>query len=144
MNFKSFKKSLAVLWNKTNVVYPFFFQKKCKESTSKLGHLYRCTGCETMTVQPLGKLIKDEKNNIKYVLPKGPPVDQKCKFCQHPHLIGGAYLLFTGSTNLIKSRLRLNDGAKLWISFKLCCWINFDARKFPKFIAKYEPVLRFF
>ena len=68
-----------------------FFQKKCKESTSKLGHLYRCTGCETMTVQPLGKLIKDEKNNIKYVLPKGPPVDQKCKFCQHPHLIGGAY-----------------------------------------------------
>ena len=96
-----------------------------------------------MTVQPLGKLIKDEKNNIKYLLPKGPPVDQKCKFCQHPHLIGGAYLLFTSSTNLIKSRLRLNDGAKLWISFKLCCWINFDARKFPEFIAKYEPVSRF-
>ena len=70
-------------------------QKKCKESTSKLGHLYQCTGCETITYQPLGQVIKDEKNNVKYVLPKGPPVDQKCKFCQHSHLIGGLHIFYT-------------------------------------------------
>ena len=54
------------------------------------------------------------------------------------------------------ARLRLNDGAKLWVSFKLCfktnnfyCtyWrnilhvaVNFGAKQFNKFIAKYEPV----
>ena len=69
----------------------FTSQKKCKETSSKLGHVYRCTGCETMTTQPLGELVKDEKNNVKYVLPKGPPVDRKCKFCQHSHIIGGPY-----------------------------------------------------
>lgn len=69
----------------------FFFQKKCKESSSKIGHLYQCSGCATLTTQPLGQVVKDDKNNIKYVLPKGPPVDQKCKFCQHGHNIGGPF-----------------------------------------------------
>lgn len=71
----------------------FSFQKKCKESSSKIGHLYQCSGCATLTTQPLGQVIKDDKNNIKYVLPKGPPVDQKCKFCQHSHNIGGPFWL---------------------------------------------------
>merc|ERR1712180_500629 len=66
-------------------------QLKCKESSSKLGHLYQCSGCETMTVQPLGEVVRDDKNNVKYVLPKGPPVDRKCRFCQHSHIIGGPY-----------------------------------------------------
>ena len=66
-------------------------QKVCKQTTSKLGNLYLCTGCEAMTVQPLGQLVKDEKGNVKYVLPKGPPVDRKCKFCLHSHLMGGPF-----------------------------------------------------
>ena len=31
-------------------------QKECKMSTSKLGHVYQCTGCESLAIQPLGKL----------------------------------------------------------------------------------------
>ena len=69
----------------------FTSQKVCKQTTSKLGNLYLCTGCEAMTVQPLGQLVKDDKGNIKYMLPKGPPVDQKCKYCLHPHLLGGPF-----------------------------------------------------
>ena len=76
--------------------------------------MYRCTGCETMTVQPLGKLIKDEKNNIKYVLPKGPPVDQKCKFCQHSHLIGGAYLLNVLKPNYFKKQRSSSSFLLTW------------------------------
>ena len=41
-------------------------QKQCKKSTSKLGYVYQCTGCETINTQPLGLLIKeDNSNNIK-------------------------------------------------------------------------------
>ena len=41
-------------------------QKQCKKSTSKLGYVYQCTGCETINTQPLGLLIKeDTSNNIK-------------------------------------------------------------------------------
>ena len=69
----------------------FTSQKVCKQTTSKLGNLYLCSGCEAMTVQPLGQLVKDDKGNIKYMLPKGPPVDQKCKYCLHSHLLGGPF-----------------------------------------------------
>lgn len=31
-------------------------QKECKMSSSKLGHVYQCTGCESLAIQPLGKL----------------------------------------------------------------------------------------
>ena len=31
-------------------------QKECKRSSSKLGHVYQCTGCESLAVQPLGKI----------------------------------------------------------------------------------------
>ena len=30
-------------------------QKQCKSSTSKLGNVYQCTGCQSITVQPLGE-----------------------------------------------------------------------------------------
>ena len=66
-------------------------QKICKKTTSKLGNVYLCTGCESMTVQPLGQLVTDDKNNVKYILPKGPPVDKKCTYCQHSHIIGGPF-----------------------------------------------------
>ena len=31
-------------------------QKECKMSSSKLGHVYQCTGCESLAIQPLSKL----------------------------------------------------------------------------------------
>ena len=46
----------------------FTGQNLCKRSTSKLGHVYQCTGCESFHIQPLGVLHHDsEKNNIKVV-----------------------------------------------------------------------------
>ena len=46
-------------------------QKQCKKSTSKLGHVYQCTGCETINTHPLGILIHDDtSNNIKVSISK--------------------------------------------------------------------------
>ncbi|XP_011307972.1 probable tRNA (guanine(26)-N(2))-dimethyltransferase isoform X2 [Fopius arisanus] len=60
-------------------------QIKCKENTSNLGMIYQCTGCETMTIHPLGM----KKLNAGCKLPVGPPVDQLCKFCRYKHHMGG-------------------------------------------------------
>ncbi|KAK0182400.1 hypothetical protein PV327_000544 [Microctonus hyperodae] len=62
----------------------FTGQIKCKKNTSKLGMVYQCIGCESMTIQPLGTVDSES-----YKLPSGPPVDQLCKFCRHKHHIGG-------------------------------------------------------
>lgn len=68
-------------------------QKQCKKTTSKLGNVYQCTGCETINVQPLGVLIpgEDDSKNIKYKLPHGPPVSNRCTYCDHPFQIGGPF-----------------------------------------------------
>ncbi|XP_012274208.1 probable tRNA (guanine(26)-N(2))-dimethyltransferase [Orussus abietinus] len=60
-------------------------QSKCKENTSKLGMLYQCVGCETMTTQPLGQ----QKSNGGFKLPAAPSVDRLCPHCHHKHHIGG-------------------------------------------------------
>merc|ERR1719309_123138 len=65
-------------------------QAKCKQSTSKLGHVYQCTGCESLTVHPLGRLLTHKNGSqIKYSLPTGPPVDRNCSFCENSHHQGG-------------------------------------------------------
>jgi len=66
-------------------------QAMCKQSTSKLGHVYQCTGCESLAMQPLGRLTthKAGGQNMKYCLPTGPPVDRACAHCTHSHHIGG-------------------------------------------------------
>ncbi|XP_018576509.1 probable tRNA (guanine(26)-N(2))-dimethyltransferase [Anoplophora glabripennis] len=64
---------------------------KCKFTTSKLSHVYHCTGCDSFALQPLGILRTNDKNNkqVKFSLPTGPSVPQKCEHCGHPHHIGG-------------------------------------------------------
>jgi len=65
-------------------------QAVCKQSTSKLGHVYQCTGCESLAFQPLGKLTTHKQGgNMKYCLPTGPPVDRACAHCGNSHHIGG-------------------------------------------------------
>ena len=65
-------------------------QRKCKESTSKLGQVYQCFGCESLAFQPLGRTsLSKDGTNLKFSLPHGPPVDQNCKHCGHSHHIGG-------------------------------------------------------
>ena len=65
-------------------------QAMCKQSTSKLGHVYQCVGCESLAIQPLGKLSthKQGAQQIKYCLPTGPPVDRECAHCGNGHHIG--------------------------------------------------------
>ncbi|KAJ8913229.1 hypothetical protein NQ315_016172 [Exocentrus adspersus] len=64
---------------------------KCKFTTSKLAYVYHCTGCDSFALQPLGVLKKNEKNNkqVKFCIPTGPAVSQKCEHCGHSHHIGG-------------------------------------------------------
>jgi len=65
-------------------------QLKCKQTTSKIGQVYQCFGCESLAFQPLGKMAPHKNGlNLKFSLPAGPPVDSKCKFCNHSHHIGG-------------------------------------------------------
>ena len=65
-------------------------QRKCKESTSKLGQVYQCFGCESLAFQPLGRTsLSKDGTNLKFSLPHGPPVDKNCKHCGHSHHIGG-------------------------------------------------------
>lgn len=54
---------------------------------SKLSHVYHCTGCDSFVLQPLGILRTNEKNNkqVKFCLPTGPLVAQKCEHCGHSH-----------------------------------------------------------
>lgn len=65
-------------------------QSMCKRTTSKLGHVYQCNGCETLSFHPLGQLIPNENGkNFKYKLVSGPPVDSHCSYCQNTHQVGG-------------------------------------------------------
>lgn len=48
--------------------------------------VYHCTGCDTFTLQPLGVKKLNEKNNqLKFGLPAGPPVENKCEHCNGSH-----------------------------------------------------------
>jgi tRNA G26 N,N-dimethylase Trm1 len=46
-----------------------------------------------LSIQPLGVVTTDDKtNNKKYSIPKkSPPVNEKCKYCQHSHRMGGPF-----------------------------------------------------
>ena len=82
-------------------------QRKCKESTSKLGHVYQCFGCESLAFQPLGKTsLSKDGTSLKFSLPHGPPVDRNCKFCSHSHHIGGPiWLAPIHNVNFVKKLL---------------------------------------
>lgn len=68
-------------------------QEECKKSSSKQSMIYQCCGCNTFTLHPLGVLKKHPKANrpdqVKYGLPTGLPVGQKCEHCAHTHHVGG-------------------------------------------------------
>ncbi|XP_071442282.1 tRNA (guanine(26)-N(2))-dimethyltransferase [Hetaerina americana] len=60
----------------------------CKRTTSKLAMVYQCTGCESVTLQPLG-ITQELEKHTKFSLPTGPPVRQSCAHCGHRHHVGG-------------------------------------------------------
>ena len=50
----------------------------------------QCFGCESMALQPMGQTTKAKDGvNLKFSLPRGPPVDARCAHCGHGHHIGG-------------------------------------------------------
>ncbi|XP_066259855.1 tRNA (guanine(26)-N(2))-dimethyltransferase [Euwallacea similis] len=64
---------------------------KCKYTTSKLSHVYHCTGCDSFVLHPLGIIKQNEKNEklVKFSVPTGPPVSNRCDHCGSSYHIGG-------------------------------------------------------
>ncbi|XP_052897271.1 tRNA (guanine(26)-N(2))-dimethyltransferase-like [Anopheles moucheti] len=65
----------------------------CKKSSSKQSMVYQCTGCEALTLQPLGVLkpnpTEANPQQIKFGIPTGPFVGSRCEHCNHQHHMGG-------------------------------------------------------
>ncbi|XP_067006234.1 tRNA (guanine(26)-N(2))-dimethyltransferase isoform X2 [Anabrus simplex] len=63
----------------------------CKQTTSKLSHVFRCVGCDTTYLQPLGvcNQVKDKPKQLKFSLPHGPPVGTLCENCGQKFQMGG-------------------------------------------------------
>ncbi|XP_055837196.1 tRNA (guanine(26)-N(2))-dimethyltransferase [Episyrphus balteatus] len=68
-------------------------QATCKYSICKQSMIYQCTGCDTLTLQPLGVAKPNPSENapdrVKFGLPTGPQVGQNCSHCGHKHHLGG-------------------------------------------------------
>lgn len=66
---------------------------ECKMSSSKHSMFFQCTGCSTLSLQPLGILKPNptEKNpkQFKYALPIVPSVSDHCKECNSRFHMGG-------------------------------------------------------
>lgn len=70
----------------TFVFNPYHIFKPHVYDFSKLSMVYHCTGCDNFTLQPLGIMRLNEKNNqIKYGLPGVPSVKDKCEHCNGSH-----------------------------------------------------------
>ncbi|XP_063829867.1 tRNA (guanine(26)-N(2))-dimethyltransferase [Ostrinia nubilalis] len=66
---------------------------QCKQTTSKLGMVYHCKGCDNMTLQPLGDFkpnpTEKRPDQQKAVLPPAPTVGAHCENCNQRHSLGG-------------------------------------------------------
>lgn len=71
----------------------FTSPRECKMSSSKQSMFYQCTGCRTLTFQPLGILKENptEKNpkQVKYCIPVVPTIHDHCEHCNHRYHMGG-------------------------------------------------------
>lgn len=76
---------------------------------------YHCSQCGSYHNQPLGRITEREnkrnplKTQLKYSVAQGPPVDQKCRFCQGTyHLAGPMYGGPLHNHEFIEEVLRIN------------------------------------
>jgi tRNA (guanine26-N2/guanine27-N2)-dimethyltransferase len=69
----------------------FTGQFQSKMSATKQSMVHQCTGCDTITFQPLAirKVNKDNPNSMKFSIPTGPFVQPHCEHCNHRHHMGG-------------------------------------------------------
>lgn len=70
------------------IVKVFSSQAKCKETTSKLSHVYMCIGCKSFLLHPLGVMTKRDGKPPLYTLPHAPDY-HKCEHCGSDTKIGG-------------------------------------------------------
>lgn len=65
---------------------------QCKLSSSKQSMYYQCTGCQTLSFQPLGILkpnpTEKNPNQFKYGLPVVPSVSDHCPECHNRYHMG--------------------------------------------------------
>ncbi|KAL0870326.1 hypothetical protein ABMA27_005343 [Loxostege sticticalis] len=65
----------------------------CKKTTSKLGMVYHCKGCDNMTLQLLGGFkpnpTEQRPDQEKAFLPAAPTVGTHCENCNQRHSLGG-------------------------------------------------------
>lgn len=66
---------------------------ECKLSSTKHSMLHQCTGCGALVCQPLGILKPNPSaknpNQVKYALPVGPYIKDRCEHCNHRYHTGG-------------------------------------------------------
>lgn len=66
---------------------------QCKMSSSKQSMFFQCTGCSTHAFQPLGipkpNPSANNPNQVKYALPVGPIVNDRCDQCGSRYHMGG-------------------------------------------------------
>lgn len=69
--------------DRISLLYSFLVSLCC----SKLALVFQCTGCETLSLQPLGVSHQygEKPHQFKFTLPHGPPVGALCEHCRHKH-----------------------------------------------------------
>lgn len=70
----------------------------CKLSSSRQSMVFQCTGCDTLTLQPLGSTkpnpTSSNPNQVKFGTPTGPFVNTNCDHCGHRHHVSSSYMNF--------------------------------------------------
>ncbi len=60
-----------------------------KESASKHSYVFLCTGCESRTLQPLGRISERASGSKRFTAGGGPAVADTCEHCGGKHIMGG-------------------------------------------------------
>lgn len=66
----------------------FSSPQKVKESYTKVGLVYHCVGCDTITTQVVGN-IEREGRSVRHRLPRAPSVGECCTHCNSRHQLAG-------------------------------------------------------
>lgn len=56
---------------------------------SKTSLAYVCSGCQSTYTRSLGKVTENAKGNKKFGVNTGPPVNEKCEFCENRFHVAG-------------------------------------------------------
>ncbi|KAF9423175.1 RNA methyltransferase tRNA(m5U54)methyltransferase [Podila epigama] len=60
-----------------------------KMTASKTALAYVCSGCQSHYMRSLGKITESTKGNKKFGVNTGPPINEKCEFCDNRFHVAG-------------------------------------------------------